>query len=301
MLENGTHSPVCRASPSKLGATSDFIYRYRAVVRDRLQRLLFGRHDLCRLIERLETAGWSNLFRVYHTSGGVVDTAVGQLELCARSHHLDWLNPAMEIIANSLAPQQGQVSLIPIQPSKSQIDILNDSMKLLQFHWPRGHSELRSAIDRIVYVTGDGLISCSIPSYFGCAFLSVKHAKTVASTLELLVHESAHHALSARQRFVRYSDGIKRPIASPLRQDPRDQEAVLHAAFVSARVSFVMHTVLRRTQLENEFEEIRERNLDVLGMALPTLQSTAGWTKDGIDLLKRLNRYWCWFSSESAN
>jgi hypothetical protein len=285
-----------RLPPSAVGADARFIYNYRSIVRERLKKSVEEDSSLSHLIGRLSESGWSDLCRIYHTSRGATDIIAKELTRLSQGLPQDWLTDAMKLIVASLEPQQGQLTLTACQANGLHQVIMPQALNLFRLTWPRGYEEYQAAIEHVVYIEGDGFVSCSIPSHFGQIFLSANRSTTIASTLELLVHESAHHALSARQRFVRFSDGVERQIPSPLRQDLRNQEAVLHAAFVCARVSFVMYTVMCHGHKDRDFDEIRQRNLEALGSAVSTLRRTDGWTPLGDDLLKRLDRFWKRFS-----
>jgi HEXXH motif-containing protein len=111
---------------------------------------------------------------------------------------------------------------------------------------------------------------------------------------ELILHESAHHALALREQFTRFLDNPEEVGTHALRPDPRPLRGVLHAAFVMCRIA----EGLRRYQDVHRaggpldgcpVAERRTFALRSLRGALALLDETAKWTRDGLALRAAMN------------
>jgi hypothetical protein len=151
--------------------------------------------------------------------------------------------------------------------------------------WPQAWSEHNTLVQYLVFVKGP-VRSATVQSTFGVIYAEVQEASDPLRMFELLLHESAHHALSLREQFARFLDNPEDLGTHALRSDPRPLRGVLHAAFVMCRLAEGLSRYQRShpsggpldgcpVQVRRDFarQSLRE--------ALTVLDETAQWTKDG--------------------
>ena len=168
------------------------------------------------------------------------------------------------------------------------------ALTLLEEGAPELAQEIRALVREIVLVTdGGGGAESETRSFdgastfylWGAVFLNVADA-TRLDLAQQIAHEAGHlllfglmmgQPLTENHRSERY--------ASPLRQDPRPMEGVVHAAFVLARMSYALRRFLRSGALSLEEAERARQDLathhDRFFDSLPVIMSYARFRPGG--------------------
>lgn len=205
-----------------------------------------------------------------------------------------WLDESLQAVSKGLAPQEGHVPLnidrsFPGVENRRPTGALSRALELVHEGWPDGAREFYSAVRDIIPVAESSLRSASVPLSYGAVFLTRVECWTECDYFEHLVHEAGHHALFARQSLIDLGTPAPASIVSPLRQDSRPPMAVLHAAFVCARVAMAAAACLSITsERRNRLAEIAVRNHADLQNALVSLEPITGWTVTGAALIRNL-------------
>lgn len=138
------------------------------------------------------------------------------------------------------------------------------AVSMLRTALPACAAEADALVRRIVLVT-DGASGAyrfdagSCYMLWGVMFLNVGQPRSRLELLRVLVHEMAHMLLfgfAADEPLV-HNDDVQR-YASPLRDDLRPMDGILHAAYVTARMHWATQTLLDQGILElGERDEAR--------------------------------------------
>jgi hypothetical protein len=202
-----------------------------------------------------------------------------------------WAEPALHIIENDL-----KAANIPCRLMLSGREVawaeamVSQGIALIQAVWPEAADEMDRVIRNVVLLAGTGLKSASIPLTFGAIYLCPSKKWSAVSYFDLLLHETAHHALVVKTALVRLLDNPSETARSPLRSDPRPLDGVLHAVFVLARVTHALMRLLdHRGQYDREdaiqlFLSYRPKLLE----GLESLSRSARLTEPGEQLLAAL-------------
>ena len=173
-------------------------------------------------------------------------------------------------------------------------DAVDRSRQALAAAWPAAWAEHNRLVQTLVF-TDAPLRSATCARTFGAIFVSTEETAEALRMFEVLVHESAHHALSLRERFTTFVDNPDDTASHPLRPDPRPLHGVLHAAFVLARLVTAVERYLRdagtsrlldAARCRDRLAELREQLVAVLAV----LDDRARWTADGARLRTSLGR-----------
>lgn len=141
---------------------------------------------------------------------------------------------------------------------------LDSALAMLRDALPEYAAEADSLVRKIVLVTdgASGVYRFDAGSCYmlwGAMFLNVGQSRTRLELLRVLVHEVAHMLLfgfAADEPLV-HNDDVQR-YASPLRDDLRPMDGILHAAYVTARMHWATQALVDRKALpEGEREEAR--------------------------------------------
>jgi HEXXH motif-containing protein len=132
------------------------------------------------------------------------------------------------------------------------------AMDVLERAVPELAGEIRAIVSELVMVVGgeesshefDGGSSYML---WGALFLNAGLPRSEIEMIEVLAHESAHSLLfgmCTEEALVKNSDDEL--YSSPLREDPRPLDGIFHATFVSARMDWVLTSLLELELLEEE-------------------------------------------------
>jgi hypothetical protein len=129
--------------------------------------------------------------------------------------------------------------------------LAEEAFEVLERVAPEISAEIRSLVTEIIFVAGapdnpqdfDGATS-----FFssGALFLNADAHKSIIAMIDGLTHESAHahlFSLSLGEAFVSNPDDELH--GSPLRRDPRPLDGTFHATYVSARMHYALHRVIK--------------------------------------------------------
>jgi hypothetical protein len=115
---------------------------------------------------------------------------------------------------------------------------------------PEVSGEIRSLLAEVVFASGeadDKLIFHGISSFYlwGTVFLNAQGHKTALEVAQTLAHESSHmHLFAAALDSPLVENPDEERYASPLRLDARPMDGIYHAAYVSARMHYVLSRLL---------------------------------------------------------
>ncbi|MCU7827350.1 aKG-HExxH-type peptide beta-hydroxylase [Kitasatospora sp. DSM 101779] len=196
-----------------------------------------------------------------------------------------WLRDGLQEVLRSLNWGDEQVgTVVTALPSEVRRS-LELGRQALRSAWPEAWSEHNTLVEYLVFVEGP-VRSATLQSTFGAIYAEVQEAGDPLRMFELLLHESAHHALSLREQFTRFIDNPDAVGTHALRPDPRPLRGVLHAAFVMWRIAEGLERYQRTHQAGGPLdgcpvEERRVFALESLQSALALLDESAQWTEDG--------------------
>ena len=165
------------------------------------------------------------------------------------------------------------------------------AMTLLDEGAPELALEIRALVREVVLVTDRGGIAersfdgASTFYLWGAVFLNVSDA-TRLDLAQQIAHEAGHLLLFGLMMGQPLTENdLSERYASPLREDPRPMEGLVHAAFVLARMSYVLRRFLRSGVLSLEEAERARQDLathhDRFFDSLPVIMSYARFRPGG--------------------
>lgn len=170
---------------------------------------------------------------------GRVSDLGSNLGPCLRSPNPElWIPRCLEGIQKSLSTEA-----LTYGACKELDQMLGTVEALLECAAPDILIGLSQLVTDVVPVFSAELRSSTVPAAFGAVFVGVGSHQTVATTLELIVHEAAHlvvHAMNTETPLLKSN----KLLPSPLRSDLRPSIAVLHAGLVCSAVCQVAHAVI---------------------------------------------------------
>jgi len=169
---------------------------------------------------------------------------------------------------------------------------VSSALSLLDEGVPELAQEIRGIVREIVLVTDVASHETEPRSFdgastfylWGTIFLNVGNA-TRLDLAQAIVHEAAHLLLFGLMTGQPLTDNdMAERYASPLRQDPRPMEGVVHAAYVLARMSYALERLLESKILSSEEQNNaredllahRTRFFDTLPIILPHVRFGRG-------------------------
>ncbi|KQV15802.1 MULTISPECIES: HEXXH motif-containing putative peptide modification protein [unclassified Kitasatospora] len=248
--------------------------------------------DLVRQTRRLTPAA---VHSVYKDAGSadLNDIKHQLLKACAPApaavytgmHEQSWLREGLQEVLRSLHwDEENAATVATVLPPEVQRSLVL-ARQALRASWPEAWSEHNTLVEYLVFVQGP-MRSATLQSTFGVIYAELQEAGDPLRMFELLLHESAHHALALREQFTRFIDNPDAVGTHALRPDPRPLRGVLHAAFVMCRIA----EGIRRYQHGHPhggpldgcpLDERRAFALQSLRSALALLDEAARWTEDG--------------------
>ncbi|MFD3492680.1 HEXXH motif-containing putative peptide modification protein [Streptomyces sp. NPDC058690] len=206
-----------------------------------------------------------------------------------------WLCDGLQEVLRSLNWGEERVGTVITDLPDKVSAALELARQALRVAWPQAWAEHNTLVHYLVFAQGP-LRSATIQSTFGVVYAEVEEASDPLRMYELLLHESAHHALSLREQFTRFLDNPDTVGAHALRPDPRPLRGVLHAAFVMCRMA---EGISRYRQSHPSggpldgcaLDERYRFAMDSLREALNVLDKSAQWTEDGRALRVSMQTY----------
>jgi len=113
--------------------------------------------------------------------------------------------------------------------------------------------EINTYLRLVVPIVGNRLRHSSHASGFGAIFVNVSQGATVVEYVDALIHELAHHALTALTSFDPMINNGSTFGRSPLRTDERPLISILHAAYVLVRVAHALGTMSTLLDVSPDF------------------------------------------------
>lgn len=161
------------------------------------------------------------------------------------------------------------------------------ALALLDAAAPELANEIRTLVREIVLVdTDDQDFGASTFQLWGALFLKVNVQSNRVEIAEAIAHEGAHALL--------FGFGMGKPLvrneaqaryASPLRNDPRPMDGVVHATYVIARMHYAVTRLLESGLLTTEEErvalEAQKRNARHYADGWSVINTNVQWTPAG--------------------
>ncbi|MEV5648098.1 HEXXH motif-containing putative peptide modification protein [Nocardia sp. NPDC052254] len=297
--------PVCSAGVDT-AATEELAAAYhRSLARllvnqlDRASRP--GMHDLIRPVRRLTPA---TVYSAYKGANGDPDEVTRHLRAAAAlgpatvydgPHDSVWLRGGLQQALRSLDWGDEEIGTVVTELPGEVRAALESARQALRICWPEAWAEHNTLIHHLVF-TRAPLRSATVQTTFGAVYAEVEEAADPLRTYELLLHESAHHALALREQFTRFLDNPDAVGTHALRPDPRPLRGVLHAAFVMCRIADGITRYRQHHPSGGPLDgcPLRERRQFAMGSlhaALNVLDASAHWTEDGRALRGSLKEY----------
>jgi hypothetical protein len=147
---------------------------------------------------------------------------------------------------------ENPLSLIALSPAEYQrmATGAREAFLLMDAGAPEVSGEIRALLAEVVFASGeadDKLIFHGISSFYlwGTVFLNAQGHKTALEVAQTLAHESSHmHLFAAALDSPLVENPDEERYASPLRLDARPMDGIYHAAYVSARMHYVLTRLL---------------------------------------------------------
>jgi len=190
--------------------------------------------------------------------------------------------------------------------SKEELRIASDCLtrtwNLLDVAAPELSSEIRALVRDVIFVVsepGPGRLVFHGASTFylwGSLFLNARMNRDRVSMAEGLAHEAAHSLLFGYSFGAPLVDNdVSERFASPLREDPRPMDGIVHATYVLARMHYCIERLLASQALNSaerdrlETAKLRRRSDYLQG--LEVVSSHARFTPIGRALFEGAQNY----------
>lgn len=134
----------------------------------------------------------------------------------------------------------GENSHIDFPKSDAFANALHQSLLLIHQSWPEAMEQIQRLIRFFVPIHLSGFRSASTTSAFGTVFLNVHETANIPFFAANILHEASHHSLKIKQSFGALLKNPNTLVDSPLRQDQRPVDGVLHAVFVLKRLVYFL-------------------------------------------------------------
>jgi HEXXH motif-containing protein len=192
----------------------------------------------------------------------------------------------------------------PVTDKSSAAATVTAALDLIEASAPGLAGEIRALTREIVMVEPDLDPDTGVPSSFdgastfylwGAVFTTIE-GKSPVDIAQTLAHETGHLLLfgSMMGRPLVENDDEER-YDSPLRRDPRPMEGVVHAAYVMARMHYVLAAILRSGKIPPDQRQEAEKQLrlyiDGFVDSLTTIDAHARFTERGAALFAEATEY----------
>ncbi|WP_406251964.1 HEXXH motif-containing putative peptide modification protein [Streptomyces atratus] len=199
-----------------------------------------------------------------------------------------WLKDGLQDVLRSLKWGETQAGSVVTSLPSNVRDALRLARRALSTTWVEAWDEHNMLVQYLVFTCGP-LRSATLQATFGVVYAELEEASDPLRMYELLLHETAHHALALKEQFTQFLDNPNAVGTHALRPDPRPLRGVLHAAFVMCRLAEGLGRYLEAHPSGGPLDgcPVRERHafaLKSLCEALTVLDDTAVWTEDGCAL-----------------
>lgn len=202
-----------------------------------------------------------------------------------------WIKAGLDAVMSSLGWNE-PCSARPVSSDAASRRALALASEALSVAWPNLWSELTALVEVVVQCEGPFRSATRMQS-FGAIWTETSEVSDPLHAFELLLHEGGHHALGLREQFGGYLVNAGELGSHPLRPDPRPLRGVLHAAFVTCRLT---EGLMRYREhfgdagpLEGAPVSDRWRELSQAAIAsLEVLERQAEWTPAGRSLFEAL-------------
>jgi HEXXH motif-containing protein len=175
----------------------------------------------------------------------------------------------------------------------SQIwSLILEALDLIKICWRDAGTECSLLIREVVLISGPWLRSATLNSTFGVIYLCPRNDWTVANYVDLIIHETGHHSLEVKSSMLEFLRNPSEFGASPLRDGHRPMYAVLHAAFVLARVVSALRRIIDKgpASLNDNLRELEIMYREKLRDACAALENCAKWTIPGEALFDEIRQ-----------
>jgi len=154
-----------------------------------------------------------------------------------------------------------------LQETISRIDA---AFELLDRGFPEMADEVRALLSEIVLAAGStdpkALTFDGVSAYmlWGAVLLNARGQTNVLDTAQALAHESGHNLLFGYCNSGPLIENQDEELfSSPLRQDPRPMDGVVHATYVTARMHQTVSRLLEAGVLDAEQSEAARKDLEL--------------------------------------
>ncbi|PJO43415.1 aKG-HExxH-type peptide beta-hydroxylase [Lysinibacillus xylanilyticus] len=181
------------------------------------------------------------------------------------------------------------ISLKYIETEEEEKVNINRANELLKIVWPEAYEQINRLVTNIYMVydeSNSNFYSTTAPYWFGGVFIKKDQEWNAINYLDTLLHESGHLSLMIKQSYVRMLNNLNDKAKSPLREDPRWLNGILHAAFALWRICEGLKRILEQPTLINSLEKktalnLLKRYFMDLGEAIETLNNNGDFTEYG--------------------
>lgn len=196
-------------------------------------------------------------------------------------------------------PQLGlEITALAPPEFASAASRVSEAIALLDAAAPELAAELRTLVHEVVVVgrEGDSYFGASSFQLWGALFVKLTFQASRVEIAQALAHECAHALL--------FGFGMGMPLVeneaeelypSPLRNDPRPMDGVVHATYVIARMHYTMERLLESGLLTDEEEREAadwiERNAQGYGEGVVVVERDARWTQVGESVFRSAKDY----------
>ena len=161
----------------------------------------------------------------------------------------------------------------------------------MQTLWPEAAEQVGRLVRVIVWVSAPKYWSATAPYAYGAVFINPTERWTVPYFLDTLLHETGHLSLMIKQSIHLFLENPLETATSPLRDDPRTLNGILHAAFSLKRICHGLTLYVNSDQpVDNRGDAaaLLGGYSEKLRAATETLRKQGRFTPPGLELLQSL-------------
>lgn len=167
------------------------------------------------------------------------------------------------------------------------------SMYLIEKVWPEAKEQINQFVSEIMLFESNGEYNGASGWAYGTLFITFSSTKNSIDMIDVLIHEAGHLVLMAKQSFGKMIENDGDSVYSPIRNEKRWLNGVIHAIYVYSKVC---EALVRLEDLESELT-LEERETAIKNYqnsrriyieSVKNLDEVAIYTETGTYLMKQL-------------
>lgn len=197
-----------------------------------------------------------------------------------------WIPYAIEEIYDDFKISNGDAVIAYKEKTKADEIRIERAKYLIERVWKEAMEQIDLFVSDIFLFKSEKVYASASGWGYGAVFINLPDEDNAVDMMDFLLHESGHLVLLTKQAFGKLIENDGDTVYSPIREEERWLNGVLHAIFVSSRV---LEGLVRLETIESELtpEErknairLYERNLMVVRDSLKNIDEVAIYTEMG--------------------